>query len=71
MQFGALTPHEPRLAKKLIEPMTNIINTTPAKSLLYECLYTVTKGMSAHISIVKLAVDKLKEFVQDPDQNCK
>jgi len=69
--FGALAPEEPRLAKKLVEPMTKIINTTPAKSLLYECLFTVTKGMNKHVGIVRLAVDKLKEFVQDPDQNLK
>ena len=29
--FGSLTPLEPRLAKKLVDPLTNIINTTPAK----------------------------------------
>jgi AP-3 complex subunit delta-1 len=69
--FGALTPHEPRLAKKLVEPMANLIQTTPAKSLLYECLCTVTKGMSKHITVVKLAVEKLKLFVEDPDQNLK
>jgi AP-3 complex subunit delta-1 len=69
--FGALTPHEPRLAKKLVEPMANLIQTTPAKSLLYECLCTVTKGMSKHMTVVKLAVEKLKLFIEDPDQNLK
>eukprot|EP01027_Heterolobosea_sp_BB2_P010522 GEZU01015435.1.p1 GENE.GEZU01015435.1~~GEZU01015435.1.p1 ORF type:complete len:639 (-),score=149.75 GEZU01015435.1:1263-3179(-) len=69
--FGALTPLEPRLAKKLVEPLTNIINTTPAKSLLYECLNTVSKGMTKHLSIVRLAVEKLRMFVEDPDQNLK
>lgn len=69
--FGALAPHEPRLAKKLVEPMANLIQTTPAKSLLYECLVTVTKGMSKHMTVVKLAVEKLKMFVEDSDQNLK
>jgi AP-3 complex subunit delta-1 len=26
LQFGALTPLEPRLGKKLIEPLTNLIH---------------------------------------------
>jgi len=69
--LGDLCPHEPRLAKKLVEPLTTIINSTPAKSLLYECLYTVTKGMHDQKSLVRLAVEKLKEFVTDSDQNLK
>lgn len=43
-QLGALVPEEPRLGKKLIDPLTHIINTTPAKSLLYECIITVIAG---------------------------
>lgn len=67
--FGALTPLEPRLAKKLVDPLTNIINTTPAKSLLYECLNTVAYGMAKQTGILKLSLDKLKMFVEDRDQN--
>jgi AP-3 complex subunit delta-1 len=37
-QFGALTPLEKRLAKRLVQPLTNLINTTTAMSLLYECI---------------------------------
>lgn len=32
--FGALVPLEPRLGKKLLEPLTNLINSTSAMSLL-------------------------------------
>lgn len=39
--FSALTPLEPRLGKKLIEPLTNLIHSTSAMSLLYECINTV------------------------------
>jgi AP-3 complex subunit delta-1 len=39
--FGALTPLEPRLGKKMIEPLTNLIHSTSAMSLLYECINTV------------------------------
>ncbi|KAF6018643.1 AP3D1 [Bugula neritina] len=42
--FGALTPLEPRLGKKLIEPLTNLIHSTSAMSLLYECINTVIAG---------------------------
>uniref|UniRef100_A0A2I3T2Q0 AP-3 complex subunit delta-1 n=1 Tax=Pan troglodytes TaxID=9598 RepID=A0A2I3T2Q0_PANTR len=45
--FGALTPLEPRLGKKLIEPLTNLIHSTSAMSLLYECVNTV---IAAHIA---------------------
>jgi AP-3 complex subunit delta-1 len=44
LQFGALTPLEPRLGKKLIEPLTNLIHSTSAMSLLYECINTVIAG---------------------------
>ena len=69
--LGALCPLEPRLGKKLVEPLTNIINTTPAKSLLYECIHTVSVGMTPHLPIVQLSMDKLKGFVEDEDQNLK
>ncbi|CAG8824659.1 25549_t:CDS:2, partial [Dentiscutata erythropus] len=42
--FGALTPLEPRLAKKLLPPITHQIQTTAAMSLLYECIHTVIIG---------------------------
>eukprot|EP00756_Hemistasia_phaeocysticola_P048219 Hpha_TRINITY_DN22651_c0_g1::TRINITY_DN22651_c0_g1_i1::g.192705::m.192705/K12396/AP3D; AP-3 complex subunit delta len=69
--FGALVPLEQRLAKKLAEPIANIINTTPARSLLYECCSTVVNGMPKQTSLVKLAVEKLKQLVEDADQNLK
>lgn len=69
--FGALTPYEPRLAKKLVEPLSNLINTTPAMSLIYECIQTCTIGMGEHLPIIKLCIAKLRTFVEDPDQNLK
>ena len=39
--MGALVEEEPRLARKLLEPLANIIQSTPAKSLMYECINTV------------------------------
>ncbi|KAJ3026157.1 UNVERIFIED_CONTAM: AP-3 complex subunit delta-1 [Siphonaria sp. JEL0065] len=42
--FGALCPLEPRLIKKLIPPITNLIQTTSAMSLAYECILTAILG---------------------------
>lgn len=69
--LGALCPLEPRLAKKLAEPLTNIISTTPAKSLLYECISTATTGMTQNKSLMELCTEKLRGFVMEPDPNLK
>ncbi|KAK3072669.1 AP-3 complex subunit delta [Teratosphaeriaceae sp. CCFEE 6253] len=42
--FSTLTPLEPRLVKKLLPPLTQIIKTTPAMSLLYECINGIIQG---------------------------
>ncbi|TXC09242.1 hypothetical protein FocTR4_00004796 [Fusarium oxysporum f. sp. cubense] len=42
--FATLTPLEPRLVRKLLPPLTNIIRTTPAMSLLYECINGIIQG---------------------------
>lgn len=42
--FAILTPLEPRLIKKLLPPLTNLIRTTPAMSLLYECINGIVQG---------------------------
>ncbi|KAG5684600.1 hypothetical protein PVAND_013825 [Polypedilum vanderplanki] len=76
--FGALTPIEPRLGKKLIEPLTNLIHSTSAMSLLYECINTViavlisiSSGMPNHIASIQLCVQKLRILIEDSDQNLK
>ena len=69
--FGSLTPLEPRLGKKLVTPLTNILNTTQAKSLQYEVVSTVSLGMTQHTSIVELGMQKLQGFLEDQDQNLK
>lgn len=42
--FAILTPLEPRLIKKLLPPLTDLIRTTPAMSLLYECINGIIQG---------------------------
>ncbi|KIP11664.1 hypothetical protein PHLGIDRAFT_82909, partial [Phlebiopsis gigantea 11061_1 CR5-6] len=73
--FGTLTPHEPRLVKKLLPPITDIISTTPAISLLYECVHTciiggMLQGLAGN-ALARTCVTKLANFLQDDDQNLK
>ncbi|TAQ84665.1 hypothetical protein B7494_g7006 [Chlorociboria aeruginascens] len=42
--FATLTPLEPRLVKKLLPPLTSIIRTTPAMSVMYECINGIIQG---------------------------
>lgn len=71
--FGVLTPLEPRLTKKLLPPITTLITTTPAMSLLYECMHTVIiGGMLEGTGGDELAAtcsEKLGVFLEDDDQN--
>lgn len=69
--FGYFAPSEPRLGKKLVEPLTNLIRTTGAKSVQYECISAVANGMSKVTSLTKLAVEKIQTFIENPDQNLK
>ena len=75
-QFAVLTPHEPRLVRKLVPPLTELINTTPAMSLLYECIQTsivggmLTDGREGD-ALAATCVDKLSAFLTDADQNRK
>jgi len=69
-----LTPLEPRLVKKLIPPLTEIINTTPAMSLLYESIQAViaggmlSTGPQADV-LATTCVNKLRTFLEESDQN--
>ncbi|KAJ8967025.1 hypothetical protein NQ314_003142 [Rhamnusium bicolor] len=56
--FGALTPLEPRLGKKLIEPLTNLI-------------HSISSGMPNHAASIQLCVQKLRILIEDSDQNLK
>lgn len=80
--LGSLVPEEPRLARKLLEPLANIVENTHAKSLLYEAVYTITLclpycrkadgSMPANAPrIVQLCGSTLKDFCADKDQNLK
>jgi AP-3 complex subunit delta-1 len=67
--FGALAPLEPRLGRKLAEPLAHIMATTGAKSVLYECIRAVVGGMTQQPGLVQLCVEKLADFVGETDPN--
>ncbi|KAK4228269.1 adaptin N terminal region-domain-containing protein [Podospora fimiseda] len=78
--FATLTPLEPRLVRKLLPPLTNLIKTTPAMSLLYECINGIIQGgilgdgedFSAREEVASLCVSKLRGMVSgNSDPNLK
>uniref|UniRef100_A0A914Z675 AP-3 complex subunit delta domain-containing protein n=1 Tax=Panagrolaimus superbus TaxID=310955 RepID=A0A914Z675_9BILA len=77
--FGSLVPLEAKLGKKLLEPLTNLINSTSAMSLLYECINTViavlisisSESPNDFTASIQLCVQKLGVLIEDSDQNLK
>ncbi|CAN4088820.1 unnamed protein product [Withania somnifera] len=69
--FVELAPLEPRLGKKLLEPICDHLRRTGAKSLAFECVRTIVSSFSEYESAVRLAVGKIKEFLHDDDPNLK
>lgn len=78
--LASLVPEEPRLARKLLDPLATVIQNTPAKSLLYECISTVTTALLYTqksdgsqprnvAAIVRLCNDHLRRYIEDTDQN--
>ncbi|OQO08994.1 hypothetical protein B0A48_05884 [Cryoendolithus antarcticus] len=69
--FSQLTPLEPRLVKKLLPPLTSLIKTTPAMSLLYECINGIIQGGIMEAAggttegdeIARLCVSKLRAML--------
>ncbi|KAK6925270.1 Clathrin/coatomer adaptor, adaptin-like, N-terminal [Dillenia turbinata] len=69
--FASLAPLEPRLAKRIVEPICELMRKTGAKSLLFECIRTVVTSLGEYESAVRLAVSKTREFLSDDDSNLK
>lgn len=66
--------------RKLLPPLTTIIRTTPAMSLLYECINGIIQGgilgggdeAAGDEEIATLCVSKLRGMIMvDGDANCK
>ena len=78
--FSSLVSEEPKLARKLLEPLTKIILNTAAKSLQYECIYTITQALqyskksdgtdSKHTpDAIKICIEYLSGFIKENDPN--
>lgn len=70
--FAKLASIEPRLAKKVADPVCeHMRKNNVGKSLLFECIRTVFSSLSDQETALKLAVAKIKEFLVDDDPNLK
>ncbi|KAJ2258286.1 AP-3 complex subunit delta [Coemansia sp. RSA 454] len=79
--FAWLTPIEPRLAKKLHAPLSHLVSTTTAMSLLYECINTAVAGniidvqfpavdsVGREMDFASLCARKLEQFYESRDHN--
>ncbi|CAL9152620.1 unnamed protein product, partial [Musa hybrid cultivar] len=65
--FARLAPLERRLAIRILDPVCQLLRRSPAKSVVFECIRTVLSSLSDHDSAVRLAVDKIKEFLTSDD----
>uniref|UniRef100_A0A2K1XHX3 AP-3 complex subunit delta n=1 Tax=Populus trichocarpa TaxID=3694 RepID=A0A2K1XHX3_POPTR len=69
--FAKLAPLEPRLAKRMVEPICDHMRKTGAKSLVFECIRTVVTSFTEYESAMKLAAAKIREFLMEDDPNLK
>jgi AP-3 complex subunit delta-1 len=80
--LGSLVSEEPRLARKLLDPLITIIKSTGAKSLQYECISTITEALPYSrredgseaknaTEVIAICSDYLRGFIEDSDQNLK
>ncbi|KAF5934178.1 hypothetical protein HYC85_030349 [Camellia sinensis] len=69
--FALLAPLEPRLAKRIVDPICEHMRRTGAKSLMFECIRTIVTSLTDHESAVRLAVEKVREFLVEDDPNLK
>ncbi|KAK0180846.1 hypothetical protein PV327_003184 [Microctonus hyperodae] len=76
--FSTITLIEPKLGRQLTQPLIDLISSTSAMSLLYECINTViavlisiSSGMPNHSDSIQLCVQKLRILIEDSDQNLK
>ncbi|OVA04964.1 Clathrin/coatomer adaptor [Macleaya cordata] len=72
--FSELAPLEPRLAKRIVDPISEHMIRTASKSLMFECIRTVVTCLTDYETVLKLAVEKISEFFlsdNDDDPNLK
>mmetsp|Transcript_337 Transcript_337/g.356 ORF Transcript_337/g.356 Transcript_337/m.356 type:complete len:328 (+) Transcript_337:204-1187(+) len=62
---------EPRLVKRLIDPLKTLLQSTPAKSVEYEIIRTIISSFYETEELVILAMSKLQGFLDSNDPNLK
>jgi hypothetical protein len=60
---------EPRLAKKLVDPLTSFIGGDHTLAITYEAIATCIAGLNAFPGVMKLCSDKLRDLVDSADNN--
>uniref|UniRef100_A0A3B3TAF1 AP-3 complex subunit delta n=1 Tax=Paramormyrops kingsleyae TaxID=1676925 RepID=A0A3B3TAF1_9TELE len=61
--FGALTPLEPRLGKKLIEPLTNLIHRLHKHLSVFAVLISLSSGMPNHSASIQCLACVLVKYL--------
>ncbi|CAK0873041.1 unnamed protein product [Prorocentrum cordatum] len=67
--FQLLCPLEPRLPSKMVEPLTNLLNTTKAQSVEFEVIRTAIRGTSEEPTLTSQAIEKLQALLNSSDRN--
>lgn len=64
-----LSTIEPRLPKKLIQPLTIVLETTPSVFVMYECVKTIIEIPIIDQNLLSAATYRLQSFLNVPDSN--
>mmetsp|Transcript_24027 Transcript_24027/g.42681 ORF Transcript_24027/g.42681 Transcript_24027/m.42681 type:complete len:692 (+) Transcript_24027:1763-3838(+) len=67
--FTILCKVEPRLVKKMVEPIYKILQSNAAKSVEFECIRCITEVFSDFQHMTALAINKLQGFLDSNDLN--
>lgn len=64
-----LSTVEPRLPKKLIQPLTIVLETTPSVFVMYECVRTIIEIPISNQNLLAAATYRLQSFLNVADAN--
>lgn len=69
--FDKMIELEPRLLKKMSEPLNRMLRQTTAKSIEFELISIIIHHFREFNELYALACDNLKNFINHSDANCK
>ena len=67
--YDSFIPYEPRFGSKTVNPLTDILMTSNAKSVQYECIIITAQYFTSVEPLLKLSVAKIKEYIGTSDFN--